>query len=217
MLEFNTPRRHSHRIYSSSRRADRHRQVRDQKDLRLDVGVRGSGERGVRRWTTHRPLRGRANLSVPCPRPCRAAKVERWQVLGSNQRRLSRRFYSWFRCCGHAARPPADSARSPWSEAEWPSSHGQPRITLATPAQWPGVGPRLRGSERVSLATAPACDSGPAAILSYRAMAAGGLASALGKEDSARRGTGMEEENAEGPHRARSLARRVYQWAKRRP
>ena len=48
MLEFNTPRRHSHRIYSSSRRADRHRQVRDQKDLRLDVGVRGSGERGVR-------------------------------------------------------------------------------------------------------------------------------------------------------------------------
>jgi len=48
MLEFNTPRRHSHRIYSSSRRADRHRQVRDQKDLRLDVGVRGSGEGGVR-------------------------------------------------------------------------------------------------------------------------------------------------------------------------
>src|SRR5512133_865431 len=72
---------------------------------------------------------------------------------------------------------------------------------------------------RDSLAREPARDSGPAAILSYRAMwvAAGGLASASGKRDSARQGTGKEDEHGEGPHRARGLARRVHQWTERRP
>jgi hypothetical protein len=48
-------------------------------------------------------------------------------------------------------------------------------------------------------------------------VAASRLASISGKEDSARQGTGKEDEHGEGPHRTRSLARRVYQWAERRP
>src|SRR6266516_1773026 len=100
------------------------------------------------------------------------------------------------------ARPARTTVAPPWrqrSQAE-PEGEARPRRPLA------------------SLARAPARDSDrPRSSATAPWAAASRLASASGEDDSTRQGTGKEDEHGEGPHRARSLARRVYQWPERRP